>query len=501
MMRHARFTLAAPHLPLLPPLLMLLTLLPAAASAKSADREDGINRSVVRIFVSTQKPDFYQPWQMGAPDNVTGSGCVIAGDRILTNAHVVSDQIFIQVRKAGDPRRYNAKVEFVAHDAELAVLKVEDPSFFKDTRSLELGDLPRQRDSATVYGFPEGGEELSITEGIISRIEVTAYSHSGRFLLTLQTDAAINPGNSGGPVVRNGRLIGVSFQAFTGGENIGYAVPAPLIRRFLKDIEDGSYDGVPLLGLNYQPMLSESLRAYYGLKPEGTGVLVTGVYHGSSASAALKPGDVITAVDGVPVGDDGTVEIRKGLRLILHHIFSLRQLGDTVVLSILRDGKPSAASVTLRRYRDLVDDTLYDQKPTYYIFAGLVFTPLTPNYIGQWESDDIPTDFKVYREFGRASESRRQAVALAYVLPHEINAGYHDWRGQVIESINGVRLKDIKDVITAFQHPQGPWHVIRTDNSLAFSTQIVLDAAKAAVAHQEILARHGIPADRSADLR
>ncbi|MBI4676806.1 MAG: serine protease [Elusimicrobia bacterium] len=233
-------TSAGPALFLAAVVLPLFAPLPGLA----ADRDDPNNKSVVRIFVSTQKPDFYQPWQMGAPDSVSGSGCIIAGSRIMTNAHVVSDQIFIQVRKAGDPRRYNAKVEFVAHDAELALLKVEDPSFFKGTRSLELGDLPRQRDAATVYGFPEGGEELSITEGIISRIEVTAYSHSGRYLLTLQTDAAINPGNSGGPMVKDGKLIGVSFQSFSSGENIGYAVPAPLIRRFLDDVADGSYDGI-----------------------------------------------------------------------------------------------------------------------------------------------------------------------------------------------------------------------------------------------------------------
>ncbi|MBI4676807.1 MAG: hypothetical protein HY748_04430 [Elusimicrobia bacterium] len=203
----------------------------------------------------------------------------------------------------------------------------------------------------------------------------------------------------------------------------------------------------------------------------------------------------------MPIGDDGTVEVRKGLRLILHHLFSLHQMGDRVELSGLREGKPFKAAVTLKRYRDLVDDTIYDRKPTYYIFAGLVFTPLTPNYIGQWSSEDVPTDFKVYREFGRATRTRRQAVVLAYVLPHEINAGYHDWRGQIIESVNGSPLGDIKDVIGAFERPQGRWHVIRTDGSIAFSSAIVIDARKAQAAHQEILSRHGIPADRSADLR
>ncbi|MEK7747360.1 MAG: serine protease, partial [Elusimicrobiota bacterium] len=190
-------------------LLAMLFSGPASAFDRQGEKEA---RSVVQISVFSRRPNHAQPWQMSPEESAAGSGCVIAGERILTNAHVVSGQVYLQVRKAGDPRKYAARVEFTAHDSELAVLKVNDPSFYKGTEPLALGGLPRQRDRVFAYGFPVGGEDLSVTEGIVSRIEVTDYAHSGRGLLTIQTDAAINPGNSGGPALLEGKLIGITFQ-------------------------------------------------------------------------------------------------------------------------------------------------------------------------------------------------------------------------------------------------------------------------------------------------
>src|SRR4029079_13182777 len=102
--------------------------------------------------------------------------------------------------KAGEPQKYRARVEFVAHDCELAVLTVDDPEFFQGVKPLKLGELPRQRDKIAAYGFPAGGDDLSITEGTVSRVELTRYTHSDLDLLAVQTNAAITPGNSGGPV-------------------------------------------------------------------------------------------------------------------------------------------------------------------------------------------------------------------------------------------------------------------------------------------------------------
>lgn len=469
-----------------------------------AAEEDLVRRSVVKIFTTFQKPDWYQPWQMNPQDNLSGSGVIIEGGRILTNAHVVSDKIFIQVRKAGDADKFNARVEFVAHDTELAVLKVEDPRFFQGTKPLPLGDLPRQRDRVAAYGFPLGGDDLSITEGVVSRIEVIEYTHSARRLLAVQTDAAINPGNSGGPVVKDGRLVGVSFQSFSGqgAENIGYMVPITLVKRFLKDISDGRYDRIPFLGIVWEPMENADLRRFFKLRPEQTGILVNKITYGSSGWGVLQEGDVVTAIDGVPIANDGTYLFDKDKRLQCSHLTAMYQAGESASLDVIREGRPVKLTVKLKsEFKDLVDGPIYDAKPSYLIFAGLVFTPVTRNYIGLWNPNNVPTSLKHLQEYVYPSPVREQAVVLAYVFPHDVNAGYHDFRSILIDSVNGVHVSDMKSLAKAFENPQGGFHVLRTDPLTDFNGKIILDAAWAAKVHPEILAQHNIPSDRSDDLK
>jgi S1-C subfamily serine protease len=474
-----------------------------APLASAKDLPPALRRSVVKIFTTLQKPMYLQPWQMNPQEAVTGSGAIIEGGRILTNAHVVSDQTYVQVRKAGDPVKYTARVEFVGHDAELAVLRVDDPDFYEDVRPLKLGKLPRQRDRVAVYGFPAGGDELSITEGTVSRLEVTRYTHTGNELLAIQTDAAINPGNSGGPAIDDGKVVGVSFQSYSGSglENTGYIVPVTLITRFLADIKDGRYEAIPSLGAGTQKMENEAMRRRYGLGEDQTGVLVNKVLPGSSAFGLIHEGDVITAIDGHDIANDRTYEYEDGLRLDYSHLIAMHQQGETARVEVLRAGKPVTVPVKLRAYVDLVDGPFYDHKPTYFVYAGLVFEPLTRNYINNWDPKDQPTMFKYLQEFALLSDKMTEPVVLNYVIPDEVTEGYTDMRNVLIERVNGRNISRMADLVEAFKHPVNGFQVIEADSVSEFGTKIVLDAAKADRANAEILQRHGIPVDRSADLR
>ncbi|MCK5680859.1 trypsin-like peptidase domain-containing protein, partial [bacterium] len=158
-----------------------------------------IQGSIVKVFTTATVYNFDVPWQTNGIENFTGSGCIISDKRILTNAHVVSNAIFIEVQRHGNPKRFIATVIAISHEADLALLQVEEETFFNNTTPLKLGGLPYLLDEVLVYGFPEGGEGLSVTKGIISRIEITLYIHNYLPLLGLQIDAAINSGNSGGP--------------------------------------------------------------------------------------------------------------------------------------------------------------------------------------------------------------------------------------------------------------------------------------------------------------
>src|SRR5438132_3829521 len=225
-----------------------LTVQPSILSA-----QDAIRDLVVKIHAVHHTPDLLRPWAKNSPQQVKGSGVVIDGKRILTNAHVVryASQIYVQPNQSAD--RIPARVEAITPSMDLAVLKLDDESFFDNRGAIAFADeLPRVKDTVNVYGYPTGGSELSVTQGIVSRIEYTDYYYqvSG---LRIQVDAALNFGNSGGPAVSDGKLVGLVFSLIQNAQSIGYLIPVEEIQLFLADIPDGKYDGKPQLYDSIQP--------------------------------------------------------------------------------------------------------------------------------------------------------------------------------------------------------------------------------------------------------
>ena len=232
-------------------------------------------KSVIQITTFSQQPIWDAGWRSDAVRKASGSGFVIRGKRIMTNAHVVSWARQILVRRYQDPRPYAARVRFIAHDCDLALLEVESDSFFNGLEPLDVGELPKVRSTVITYGYPAGGEQISYTRGVVSRIELQSYTHIGnRGYLAAQTDAAINPGNSGGPVIQEDKVVGVAFQGIPGLENTGFFIPPPLIQHFFKDIEDGTYDGFPQAGLRIVALQNPAYRLRLKLPDNDLGVRV-----------------------------------------------------------------------------------------------------------------------------------------------------------------------------------------------------------------------------------
>lgn len=479
-------------------LFLLLFACRGTLQAQEDSREAEVKKAIVKIIVTYKKPSYFQPWQMKAQSDRVGSGCVIEGNRILTNAHVVSDQTYIQVLRAGEVEKYTARVEHVAHDCDLALLTVPDEKFFQDVSPVPLGPTPRLRDQVSVYGFPIGGTKLSITEGVVSRIEVKRYSHSDRNLLGMQIDAALNPGNSGGPVIRNEAIVGVAFQVNRQGESLGYVIPMQVIERFLTDVKDGRYDGVPLLGFSFQKLESKILRQSLQMKPDQAGVRMFNLQYGSSVWGHVREGDVLLSINDTDIANDGTVVFTSDERITLSYIVGNYQIGDTLKLRLLRGGSELDAEITLQPCRHLIPRLRYDVRPTYYIFAGLLFLPATENYFHTWrEWANVPARLKNFYHHEHRSKEREQVILLSKVMAHGVNLGYHEVDDVVINTINGQTIGSMKDVIKAFEKHQGQYHSIVTGDGFT----IVLDAEQARQVSPGINKRHGISTDRSDDLQ
>ncbi len=455
-------------------------------------------QSVVRIFATTQSPDYQTPWEHNAPASGTGSGVVIGPNQILTGAHVVANATFLQVQKVSEPDKMVARVAAISHDVDLALLEVVDPNFMDGIAPEELGDLPSLRDRVSVIGYPVGGEEISITEGVVSRIEVTRYSHSERMALAVTVDAAINDGNSGGPVFLDGKVAGIAFQSLRDAENIGEMVPTTLIRKFLEGTAQKRPTKLPGLGLATQSLENPLLRKRTGLGPDHSGVLVLTVEHGGSAWGHLEVGDALLSIDGHRIANNGTVRYKGRYRTSFDVVLGDHFVGDDIALTVLRKGEVKDVTLALKPYVALVPRSAYDTRPSYFVYGGLVFQPLSLDFLRTWRDwwKEAPPEFLHAYYTGTRTSARSEVVVLTQVLADEINVGYEPFDQTTIATVNGTQPRDMRHFVELVLSADTHLEIRTSDHSV-----IALDPKEAREASARILDRYHVPFDRSADLR
>ena len=456
-----------------------------------------ISKSLVRIEATSQEPNYKTPWSPGDVTSGVGAGFVVDGKRIMTNAHVVSNARFLTVSKEGDPNPYLAQVLHIAHDCDLALLSVENPDFFNGTAPLEFGGIPQIESVVSAYGYPVGGTRLSVTRGIVSRIDFQPYSHSGMDShLAIQIDAAINPGNSGGPVMQNSKVVGVAFQGYSGdvAQNVGYMIPTPVIHRFLKDVEDGRYDHYVDLALTYRNLFNPAARSALGLEDENTGVQICSVYSSGASDGIVKPGDVILKIDGHTVSSDGTIPLEDEA-VPLEEVVERKFKGDKVHLDILRDGKPMTLTVPLREpWPFKLQSNLYDEKPRFFVAGGLVFQPVDQNFMEAHDPSDQRLNylFDFFIADGLHT-TRPEIVVLSNILPDPVNAYADEFRYSVVDEVNGRRIKRIEDIAAAFEE-KADYYVIKFAGG---GRPIVLERKAIEEARSRISERYALTAEKN----
>lgn len=457
-------------------------------------------RSVIQIFTFSQQPVWDAPWRFDAVRRMGGSGFAIKGKRIMTNAHVVSWGRQIIVRRYQDPRPYVAEVEYVGHDCDLAVLSVQDSHFFENLDPLELGELPKVRSAVVTYGYPAGGEEISYTRGVVSRIELEPYAHTGnRRLLTCQTDAAINPGNSGGPVIQDDRVVGVAFQGMAGLENAGFFIPTPVIQHFLKDIEDKHYDGFPFAGLRVMPLQNPAYRNLLKLPDNDLGARVDGILPIPSTEKTFKFDDVLLKIGDFPVASDGTI-LYRGNRVSSALAFQSVQAGESLPMQIWRDGQQMDLSLPVSAYDgDRAAGYQYDTLPRYLVYGGLVFTPLSLDYLHTLGRNTPEISIGemyyelYYRNFEEPSKMRPEPIVLASVLTDSVNANLRIRGRALLDQVNGVKIQKLEDVVRAFETCTNDFDLLEFLPHHSFET---LERSEVAKANSRILKTYGIAKDQ-----
>ena len=514
--------------------------------------------SVVKVYNTLSPPNYLVPWTRKSQEVATGSGFVVDDKRrlLITNAHVIMDSALIEVRREGSSDKYVASLCYVSVDCDLALLTVDDPVFWQDMQPLlfflhgchsSLGDLSAAIDSVgpfdgipdiqqpvSVIGYPMGGDQVSVTSGVVSRIDTQACAVSVHtYLMSIQIDAAVNPGNSGGPAVSAGRVIGVAFQALTQAENISYLIPVPVIAQFLRQYfrvtkgpvaeaaaaagEEGNpvdsetallpselpmtdhtlyHPGFCTFGVYCEDAVNIHLRTALKI-PEGvTGVAVRSVPDKSPVKKHVRVNDVLSEVEGLPIGNDGTVKFGQR-RIFFTHLVNMKGYGEEIRVTLYRGGVQHKIVFGAEVCPLLVQSHLYNayfqQKPKYVVFGGLVFTPLTVPYLRAMEAPPSYLSHLTYCD--EPSSNCSEVVVLEQILTHTENQGYNhnDFTRRVVTRVNGEPVASLADLEARLAALPADTYVTFSLGQVKELQSLVLHVGRAREAEASISERFGIP--------
>lgn len=469
---------------------------------ETTESDLSVKTSLVRVNSTLQKWSPVQPWDKTTPAKRRALGALLSGNRVLTTAEMAANATFIELENADSTRRLPAKVVAIDYEANLALLEPDNGDalgFFKELTPVTLGDPAKIGDTVEVWQLEDNGMPL-VTHAAIQSIDIVSSFAQGHYFLTYEAKGSMQSASSSYslPVIRNGKLLGL-LASYNSKDQIIDIMAPEIIAAFLRDTEDGDYTGFPSLGIGISSTVDPSFRAWLKLSDDVGGLYVTRIRKNSAAEkAGIKKGDVLTEIDGHPIGRRGYYTDPQYGRLFWSHLIrgSLK-VGDTVNLTLLRDGEKKQLTATLERpSKRLIASHTYDQAPRYLVKGGFIFQELTGTYLkafgNDWESKAPLNLLDVLASPDDYEKERNKLVFLSATIPTPATTGYERLRNLIIAKVNGQPIADIPALIKAFQQPASDGlHTIEFAHGPPKT--IYLDASASDFVDAKLLKR-GIPA-------
>lgn len=462
------------------------------------------NASAVFLIVNRMmEPDYEHPWKRRSVKVASGSGFGIRiKDKkyIVTNAHVADHSMFLECIKFNSSRRYELRIVDLAPSIDLAVLSVLDENYDDFWSGVKIADIGRPSNRGEVIyvvGFPLGGLNPSVTQGIVSRIVSAMYS---RVIpnLAIQVDSAINPGNSGGPAFNAaGAIIGIAFSHTIQTQNMCYIIPSTILTHFIEGIvKFGKFPGLCSLGIRTDELSNPGLRKYYLQESPESGILVTDIEPGAETEKYLRPEDVIHEIDGIQINNDKSIFLENyGIvtapgpnteKFAFWYLLRTKHVGDQVRIRITRTGKQMTIQFKLLPPPAPLLPALSDMiSHLYYIFAGIVFCSAN-----HWMFPEKPKqdDRSMFMKYLLERPAIDQIVIVPEILTTPLTSGYNRPTSRLV-SINSETVRDIKHVyqlcesldteFVKFEFEYGGIIIVNTKQALEQSEEIAQRYLKA----------------------
>jgi hypothetical protein len=471
------------------PVLAVLVGLIAANVAIAGGPED----SVVRVLVSRRLPSPVRPWTRQTPVEVMGTGVVIEGKTVLTNAHIVlyAGDVFVQAPRGGD--RVPAKVASIGPGIDLATLTLEDETFFgKRPPMPRATKRPSASDPVVLMGFPVNGQGLAVSRGVVSRIDYAPYADLTEGI-RIQVDTQPMPGNSGGPALVDGKMVGLVFRR---AQNAGFVIPNEEIDAYLADVKDGRYDGKPRVEDHFQTLVNAALRKKLGLTQSDRGVLVREPRK-SDTSYPLREGDVVTHIGTADVDNEGLIDYQDNLRLPFTALVPRLAERGVVPVRLIRGGKRLEAGIVATREDDRLIRPYQGRYPSYFVHGPLVFSPAIEEALPAYAEGNpfamLGSPLSTRDAERVAFPGEELVVVTAPLLAHPLTRGYSDPFGQVVKDVDGVPVRNLRHLVELLRDGRGEFLTIRffgeVSETLVFPRKAVEDATPRLMAENGIFKR------------
>jgi len=230
-------------------------------------------------------------------------------------------------------------------------------------------------------------------------------------------------------------------------------------------------------------------------------MLVNYVMPTSSTLGILQKDDVILSIDGVAVSNDGTIPFRhQGERITFDYLLLNKFVGEKSKIKLLRQGKQIEVDAEIGPRASLIPVHAYDTRPSFFVYAGLVFTKLVQPYLHEWGDDwyNVAPRKLVHKAIYEEMQSKDQeAIILSYVLVDEINFGFTSLTNLQVLKVNDTTVKNLRHLVELVESNKQPFIKFNLDDHMV----IVIESEQAKVANARILSKHSVPSVKSIDLQ
>jgi len=456
-----------------------------------------IKQSLVHIDVTANRFENSQPWKRAQVNQLTGYGCAVGPYEVLTVAWCVRDATYIKVKAASQNEFVPAKVKVVDYESNLCLLTLDKNYLKNPLQPVEFTESFNKGRNVVSYRLTAAGH-VKTGRGILDRADVNVSPLSfGRFLDYIVANAPKSSGRASLYCIDD-KPIGLAHWAEVGTKETGL-IPGVIINKFLKDAAENEYKGFPAVGFAAKKLIDPATRKYLKMPADlDQGVYLSKVHNLGTGAKELRRGDCILSIDGNSIDPYGKISHPTFEKIFYHHLISSHKADDKIKFTIWRDGKKmdlDVKAVPIDVEDMLIDFHEYDKQPEYIITGGYLIQKLSRPYMkiwgDNWEGKAPPHLYQYFRDKAFSPTKERQdIVVLSFVLPAEINQGYHAMGRQVITKINGMKINSFKEVPAALK--AGMMSKFTTIEFEHDNPTVVIDRSKLDETDHFIAKRYGI---------